>query len=70
MRMRWLMTVSRWRAARPVVVLVAAMAAVLSAWFVHAWPMGGHATASPRDHAAATEKGRGGVVVRWVVSPR
>ena len=45
MRMLWLMTVSRWRAARPVVVLVAAMAAVLSAWFVHAWPMGGHATA-------------------------
>ncbi len=31
--------------------------------------MGGHATASPRDDAAATGKGRGGVVVRWVVSP-
>ena len=45
MRMLCWMTVSRWRAARPVVVLVAAMAVVLSAWFVHAWPDSGHATA-------------------------
>ena len=44
MRMLCWMTVSRWRAARPAVVLVAAIATVLSAWFVHAWPESGRAT--------------------------
>ena len=45
MRMLWLMTVSRWRAARPVVVWVLAAAVVLAGWLAHAWPDSGHATA-------------------------